>query len=210
MSDTPTVYIVDDDDAVQRAVGIVARSLGCEVRMFGNASDFLMGYTEGAPGCLVLDVRMPEMNGIELQKMLGDAGVRIPVIMMSGHADVPMAVTVMSQGAFTFLEKPFRMPELKSSIENAIALSIAEQSRHQAEHQIRTRLQSLTPKEHEVLELLLSGQSNKDIAVQLNISLRAVEDRRARLMKRMEASSIVELVSDIRSLPENVYPSPRP
>ncbi|MBI1312223.1 response regulator [bacterium] len=204
MSELPTVFIVDDDPAVQRAVGIVARSLNCEVRMFGSAAGFLFGYVEGTPGCLVLDVRMPEMSGIELQKMLADAGVRLPVIMMSGHADVPMAVAAMSQGAFTFLEKPFRMPELTSSIQQAIDHSLAELSRHQQQHEIRTRLKSLTPKEREVLDLLLEGCSNKEIAGRLNISLRAVEDRRARVMKRMEATSIVGLVSDVRSLPAEV------
>ncbi|MHC4876702.1 MAG: response regulator transcription factor [Planctomycetota bacterium] len=206
MSDLPTVYIVDDDPAVQRGVGIVARSLNCQVRMFGSASDFLMGYQEGAPGCLVLDVRMPEMSGIELQKLLLDAGVSLPVIMMSGHADVPMAVTAMSQGAFNFLEKPFRMPELKSSIEKAIELSITELNRYQTQNGIRVKLNSLTQKEREVLELLLTGLSNKEIASRLSISLRAVEDRRARLMKRMETSSIVKLVSDIRSLPDDAFP----
>ncbi len=201
MPEQPTVFIVDDDPAVQRAVGIVARSLSYEVRMFGSASEFLLGYSEGTPGCLVLDVRMPEMSGIELQKMLVDAGVRFPVIMMSGHADVPMAVAAMSQGAFTFLEKPFRMPELKNAIEQAIQHSLAELSIHQQQSEVLARLKSLTSKEREVLDLLLEGCSNKDIANHLSISLRAVEDRRARLMKRMEASSLVELVSDVRSLP---------
>ena len=201
MSELPTVFIVDDDPAVRRAVGIVARSLSCEVRMFGSASEFLLGYAEGTPGCLVLDVRMPEMSGIELQKMLVDAGVRLPVIMMSGHADVPMAVTAMSQGAFTFLQKPFRMPELTSAIEQAVQQSLAEQELHQQQTEVLTRLKSLTSKEREVLDLLLEGRSNKEIASHLSISLRAVEDRRARLMKRMEAASIVELVSDVRSLP---------
>jgi FixJ family two-component response regulator len=201
MSELPTVFIVDDDPAVQRAVGIVARSLSCEVRMFGSASEFLLGYAEGTPGCLVLDVRMPEMSGIELQKMLVDAGVRLPVIMMSGHADIPMAVTAMSQGAFTFLQKPFRMPELTSAIEQAVQQSLAEQELHQQQTEVLTRLKSLTSKEREVLDLLLEGRSNKEIASHLSISLRAVEDRRARLMKRMEAASIVELVSDVRSLP---------
>jgi len=204
MPELPTVFIVDDDPAVQRAVGIVARSLSYEVRMFGSASEFLLGYTEGTPGCLVLDVRMPEMSGIELQKMLVDAGVRFPVIMMSGHADVPMAVTAMSQGAFTFLQKPFRMPELKEAIDQAIAHCLAEQTRQQKQNEVRARLRSLTSKEREVLDLLLEGCSNKEIATRVSISLRAVEDRRARLMKRMEAASLVELVSDIRSLPDGV------
>lgn len=203
MADPPTVFIVDDDPAVQRAVSVVARSLGYPVRTFGKAADFLYGYEEGTPGCLVLDVRMPEMTGMELQKMLSDARIHIPVIMISGHADVRMAVEAMSQGAFTFLEKPFRMPELQTCLQTAIEQNIKEMAHSAKQEDTRTRLASLTTKEREVLELLLDGLSNKEIAARLSISLRAVEDRRSRLMKRMGAASAIELVSDIKSLNES-------
>lgn len=200
MADSPIVFIVDDDPAVQRAVGIVGKSLGYPVRMFGTAADFLFGYEEGTPGALVLDVRMPEMTGIELQKMLGDAGIRIPVIMISGHADVRMAVQAMSQGAFTFLEKPIRMPELQQSIQTAVEQNLKDRAQEQEQIEIRSRLETLTEKEREVLDLLLQGLSNKEIAGRLSISLRAVEDRRSRMMKRMEVSSAVELVSQVKSV----------
>lgn len=200
MADSPAVFIVDDDPAVQRAVGIVAKSLGYPVRMFGKAADFLYGYEEGTPGVLVLDVRMPEMTGLELQKMLKDAGIRIPIIMISGHADVRMAVEAMSQGAFTFLEKPFRMHELHQSIQTGVEQNMEEQAREQEQNEIRSRLATLTLKEREVLDLLLEGLSNKEIAGRLSISLRAVEDRRSRMMKRMVVSSAIELVSQVKSI----------
>lgn len=200
MADSPIVFIVDDDPAVQRAVGIVSKALGYPVRTFGKAADFLFGYEEDTPGVLVLDVRMPEMTGMELQKMLADAGICIPVIMISGHADVRMAVQAMSQGAFTFLEKPIRMQELQECIQSAIERNIEDQARQQEQNEIRSRLATLTQKEREVLDLLLDGHSNKEIAGRLSLSLRAVEDRRSRMMKRMAVSSAVELVSQVKSI----------
>ena len=198
MNDTNFVYIVDDDPAVRQAVSIVARALGVEVRAFSQAEDFLAACDESAIGCLVLDVRMPETSGIELQRTLNAAGVRIPIIMMSGHADVRMAVEAMSQGAFTFLEKPFRMEELSRTIKRALAesQSAIETARRNAD--VKSRLQSLTHKEREVLDLIIVGRTNREIASKLTLSLRAIEDRRSRVMKRMGMSSIVDLVNAVR------------
>jgi len=201
MSETPIVFIVDDDPAVQRAVAIVARSLGYAVRTLSSAEDFLYAFQESDAGCLVLDVRMPTMTGLELQKMLKSAGVTLPVIMISGHADVRMAVEAMSSGAFTFLEKPFRMNELTEKINQAVEKNRAERQRDRELTDLQTRMASLTRREREVLDLLLQGKTNKEMAEQLGLSLRAVEDRRARLMKRMGAASTVELVSLVKSLP---------
>lgn len=194
------VYIVDDDPAVRQAVSIVARALGVEVRAFARAEEFLAACDETTTGCLVLDVRMPETSGIELQRTLNAAGIRIPVIMMSGHADVRMAVEAMSQGAFTFLEKPFRMEELSTTIEKALSesQSVLESERQKAD--IRSRLDSLTLKEREVLDLILEGHTNREMAKQLTLSLRAIEDRRSRVMKRMGMSSVVNLVSAVKSV----------
>lgn len=202
MDDQRTVYIVDDDPAVRQAVSIVARALGVEVRAFARAEEFLASCDETTTGCLILDVRMPETSGIELQRTLNAAGVRIPTIMMSGHADVRMAVEAMSQGAFTFLEKPFRMEELSTTIERALAVSHAtlENTRRRAD--IRSRLESLTPKEREVLDLILKGRTNRAMAQELGLSLRAIEDRRSRVMKRMAMSSVVDLVSAVKSVKE--------
>lgn len=200
MDNLRIVYIVDDDPAVRQAVSIVARAIGVEVRAFARAEDFLAGYDEATTGCLVLDVRMPETSGIELQRTLNAAGVRIPIIMMSGHADVRMAVEAMSQGAFTFLEKPFRMQELSKTIEKALAKSQAAIESARLRADIRARLDSLTHKEREVLDLILIGQTNREMAQALTLSLRAIEDRRSRVMKRMGMSSVVDLVSAVKSM----------
>ena len=202
MDDLRIVYIVDDDPAVRQAVSIVARAIGVEVRAFARAEDFLAACDETTAGCLVLDVRMPETSGIELQRTLNAAGVRIPIIMMSGHADVRMAVEAMSQGAFTFLEKPFRMEELSTTIEQALAESQAAIESARINADIRSRLDSLTHKEREVLDLILMGQTNREMAQALTLSLRAIEDRRSRVMKRMGLSSVVDLVSAVNSLAE--------
>jgi len=200
MDDKRIVYIVDDDPAVRQAISIVARALGVEVRAFARAEEFLAACDETTTGCLVLDVRMPETSGIELQRTLNAAGVRIPIIMMSGHADVRMAVEAMSQGAFTFLEKPFRMEELSTTIEKALAesQSVINSARHHAE--VKSRLESLTNKEREVLDLILEGRTNREIAQELTLSLRAIEDRRSRVMKRMGSSTVVYLVSAVKSV----------
>lgn len=200
--DQRIVYIVDDDPGVRQAVGIVARALSVEVRAFARAEDFLASCDETTTGCLVLDVRMPGTSGIELQRTLNAARVRIPIIMMSGHADVRMAVEAMSQGAFTFLEKPFRMEELSTTIERALAESESaiETARQAAD--IKSRLESLTHKEREVLDLILKGKTNREMASELTLSLRAIEDRRSRVMKRMGMSSVVDLVSAVKSITE--------
>ena len=202
MDDQRIVYIVDDDPAVRQAVSIVARALGVEVRAFARAEDFLAACDETTTGCLVLDVRMPETSGIELQRTLNAAGVRIPIIMMSGHADVRMAVEAMSQGAFTFLEKPFRMEELSTTIRRALTESQAAIESARLRADIRSRIDSLTHKEREVLELILKGMTNREMAQELSLSLRAIEDRRSRVMKRMEMSSVVDLVSAVKSVSE--------
>tara|TARA_R110002072_G_scaffold302603_1_gene486701 strand:- start:164048 stop:164659 length:612 start_codon:yes stop_codon:yes gene_type:complete len=200
MDDIRIVYIVDDDPAVRQAVGIVARALRVEVRAFARAEDFLAACDESTTGCLVLDVRMPETSGIELQRTLNAAGVRIPIIMMSGHADVRMAVEAMSQGAFTFLEKPFRMEELSRTIEEALAESHSAIEAVRRNAEIKSRFESLTHKEREVLDLILKGKTNREMALELKLSLRAIEDRRSRVMKRMETSSVVDLVSTVQVL----------
>lgn len=200
MDDLPIVFIVDDDVSVQRAVGIVGKSLGYPIRTFSSAEEFLHGYEEGQPGCLVLDVRMPAMSGLELQRMLRAAGITLPVIMISGHADIRMAVEAMSQGACTFLEKPFRMNELTERIQSAVALSLRERNEQQERTELRTRRDALTAKEREVLDLVLDGKTNKEMARQLGLSLRTIEDRRARVMRKMGAASLVELIWAVKAL----------
>lgn len=193
MSDQPFVFVVDDDTAVLRAVTTVGKSAGFPVRVFESAEDFLYAY-EGQRGCLVLDIRMPMMSGLELLAMLRQAEVRLPVIMISGHANIRMAVDAMRSGAFTFLEKPFRMHELAEALQQAIELDRQHSTAARGREQAAGKLATLTEREREVLELVLQGQSNKEIADRLNLSIRAIEDRRSRIMKRLEAGSLIELV----------------
>jgi FixJ family two-component response regulator len=190
----PTIFVVDDDAGVSRALASAGAQLGHPVRAFPSAADFLAAHDPAAPGCLVLDIKMPGMTGLELQRKLADDGSRLPVVMVSGHADVRIAVEAMTLGALTLLEKPFRLDELISHLRAALARDAAVRSTQSRQDAAAARLASLTPKEREVLERIARGQTNKDIASELALSVRAVEDRRARLMKKMDARSVADLV----------------
>ena len=193
MTDTPTVFVVDDDEAVNRAVAAAGGLLGRPVRAFTSAAAFLAEYA-GQPGCLVLDIKMPGMTGLELQRKLSDDGVPIPVVMISGHADVRTAVEAMTLGAVTLLEKPFRLDELLTHMRSALdrdAAGRAEREKSAAGDAVRAQL---TDKEREVLALIAAGRTNREMADELGLSLRAVEDRRARLMKKAGARTAAELV----------------
>ncbi len=194
MAAQATIFVVDDDPAVSRALLGVGQLLGLPVQAFASAPEFLDAVDRTAPGCLVLDIKMYGMTGMELQQRLNAEGSRLPIIMISGHADVPTAVTAMTRGAVTLLEKPFRLDDLVAHIRHALSEDASERIARAERADIRARLEQLTPKEREVLDLLVAGSTNKQIAAQLNLSVRAVEDRRARLMKRMAAGSIAELV----------------
>lgn len=185
-----TIFVVDDDDAVGRAIASAAKLLGYPLRIFASASEFLAAYSPDQPGCLVLDIRMPGMTGLELQRKLTDDGIRIPIVMISGHADVRIAVEAMAMGAITLLEKPFSLDELLANLRKAIQSDL---DRRSVEANA-ARLDDMTAKEREVLELIAAGKTNREMADELGISLRAVEDRRARLMKKANASSVAELV----------------
>ncbi len=196
MTAAPTVFVVDDDAAVGRAVAGAGKVLGHPVRAFASAADFLAAYA-GEPGCLVLDVRMPGMTGLELQRKLADDGVSLPVVMISGHADVRTAVAAMTLGAVTLLEKPFRLEELLGHVRAALARDAAERAARQSARAAGARLAGLTAKEREVLDLIAAGRTNREMADALGLSVRAVEDRRARLMKKANAGSVAELVRHI-------------
>lgn len=193
MSTEPTIFVVDDDAAVGRAIESAGKLLGHPVRAFASAAAFLSAYAD-EPGCLVLDIRMPGMTGLELQRKLADDGVSIPVVMVSGHADVRIAVEAMTLGAITLLEKPFRLDELLGHIRKALEKDAADRAARAQTADTAARLASLTAKEREVLELVAAGKTNREMADQLGLSVRAVEDRRARLMKKVSAGSVAELV----------------
>jgi len=187
------VYVVDDDAAVGRALASASKLIGHPVRAFRSAAEFLAVYT-GEPGCLVLDVRMPGMSGTELQRHLIDAGADVPIVMVSGHADVRTAVEAMTLGAVTLLEKPFRLEELLEHVRVALARDVQRRAARERTASASAKLAALTAKEREVLDLIATGMSNREMADRLGLSVRAVEDRRARLMKRVSAGSVAELV----------------
>jgi len=190
----PTIFVVDDDDAVRRAIAAAGQLIGRPVRAFASAAAFLEEYDASQPGCLVLDIRMPGMTGTELQRKLLDDGIAIPVVVVSGHADVRIAVEVMTRGAVTLLEKPFRLDELLAHLRRALDLDAVTRARTAVTAAADARLSGLTPKEWEVLEAVAAGKTNKEMAGALGLSLRAVEDRRSRLMKKVGAKSVAELV----------------
>jgi len=194
MTQDSLVIVVDDDLGLRNAVCILLKTVGLESLQFASAQDFLAAYQPSQPGCLVLDVRMPGMSGLELQQELNLRGAVIPVIFMTAHGDIPMAVEAMKHGAFDFLQKPFRDDDLLARIRRAIDKdSVLRQSL--GEHtRIKAHLESLTPREREVLDHMTKGKQNKAIAQELGLSPRTVEIHRARVMKKMNTQSVAELV----------------
>jgi FixJ family two-component response regulator len=190
---TPVVNVVDDDPAVSQAIAIVAKSLGYGAAVYRSAEDFLYGHDPERPGCLVLDIKMPGMSGLELQEMLVRAGVCLPLIMISGHADISMAVTAMSRGAYTFLEKPFRLDVLQQQIKGSIEKDKIVRLKKSMKQNAQERLGRLTEKELQVVEMIRQGLTNKQMAEKLQLTIRTVEDRRSRVMRKVEANSLADL-----------------
>jgi two-component system, LuxR family, response regulator FixJ len=190
----PIIMVVDDDAGVRLAMRALLKSVGLESAAFASAQEFLAAWQPAQPGCLVLDIRMPGMSGLELQEQLNLRGAVIPVIFMTGHADVPMAVEAMQHGAFDFLQKPFRDQDLLDRIQHAL-LNDTKLRATLGEHaRIRAHLESLTAREREVLDQMTLGKQNKAIAQELKVSPRTIEIHRARVMEKMNAQSVAELV----------------
>jgi two-component system response regulator FixJ len=204
----PLVFIVDDDEAVRSSLRLLLRSVGLAASALGSAREFLETYDPSQPGCLVLDVRMPGMSGLELQQALNMRGAVIPVIFITGHGDIPMAVEAMQQGAFDFLQKPFRDQDLIDRIQRALAKDQTSRTELKEQAQIRERRESLTPREREVLTLVVSGKPNKVMAADLDVSQRTIEIHRARVMEKMGASSLAQLVRMVLDL--DSIDAPRP
>jgi FixJ family two-component response regulator len=190
----PTVFVVDDDDAVRSSLRMLLKSVGRTVVDYPSATAFLAAYKFDRPGCLVLDIRMPGMSGLELQDQLNERGAIVPVIFISGHADVPMAVEAVQHGAFDFLQKPFRDQDLLDRVQAAIERDSANRRQLHELDGLRQRLDSLTDREREVLDLVTQGKANKAMAGDLGVSQRTVEIHRARVMEKMEAGSLAQLV----------------
>lgn len=194
MSGQSTIFVVDDDPAVSRALRNVADLVDLPVAEFTSAEEYLTSYDPSQPGCLVLDIKMPGMTGLELQKQLASEELSPPVIIISGHADVRIAVEALLEGAVTLLEKPFRVSELAANIRRAIQLDTENRAAHAQQTANKSQLARLTEKEREVLDLVTEGNTNKQIASRLHLSIRGVEDRRARLMKKLGVRSMTELL----------------
>ena len=186
--------MVDDDQAMRNSLKWLIESVGVQVESFSSADDFLAQYQPGRAGCLVLDVRMPGMSGLDLQEYLVEKNIHIPVVIITGHGDVPMAVRAMKSGAIDFIEKPFNDEALLDAIRRAIAYEEQQRSHHLENVQIQERLSNLTPREHEVMEMVTQGKSNKEIANSLGVSAKTIEAHRARVMEKMQAGSLAELV----------------
>jgi FixJ family two-component response regulator len=190
----PIVFVVDDDASVRDAVKRLIGSVGLRVETFGSTAEFLSSKRPEAPACLVLDVRLPDVSGLELQRDLAAANFHIPIIFITGHADVPMSVRAMKAGAVGFLTKPFRGQELIDAIQEAIAKDRAAWNERAQMAELRSRFDSLTPREKEVLTLVASGMLNKQIGAELGTSELTVKTHRGRVMEKMGADSLADLV----------------
>jgi FixJ family two-component response regulator len=203
----PVVFVVDDDNSIRQALARLFYSVQLRVEVFASAREFLGAERPDAPSCLVLDVRLPGLSGLDFQAELAKADIRIPIVFITGHGDIPMSVRAMKAGAIDFLSKPFRDQDLLDAVTRAIQ---RDQERREREHVIadlRTHFESLTPREREIMTLVASGLMSKQIAAKFKLSEITVKMHRSRLMKKMGARTVVELVRMAQSL--GVTPSSR-
>lgn len=188
------VFIVDDDDAVRKSLQFLFKSVGVDAVGYESGDHFLNDYDSDWQGCVVLDIRMPGTSGLEVQKILTERGNNLPIIFITGHGDVPMAVEAMQLGAFDFVQKPFRDQELMDRVSQALSHNQENQEEALQKKQVTDCYARLTPREAEVMDCVVKGQANKVIAMDLDVSQRTVEIHRARVMEKMEARSLAELV----------------
>ncbi len=195
MNDTlPIVFVVDDESAVGISIKRLLQSVGLEARHFTSASEFLRAKRPDAPGCLVLDVRLPDLSGLDLQQELANANVDLPVIFITGHADIRMTVRAMKAGAVEFLTKPFREQELLEAVQRAISRHRLTRDQRAAMRVLQSRYELLTPREREVFPLVASGLLNKQVAAELHASEKTIKVHRGQLMQKMEAHSLSDLI----------------
>jgi FixJ family two-component response regulator len=190
----PTIYVVDDDPSVRDSTELLLKSVGFNVKSFDSAQAFLQANLQEELGCLVLDVRMPGMSGIDLQEKLVSAKTPLPVIFITGHGTVPMSVRAMKAGAVDFLQKPFEEQDLLDAINRAVARQRARKLKADESEKLQLRLKALTSREYEVFSLLVTGMANKEIAYELGTTERTIKAHRARIMEKMNAGSLVDLV----------------
>ena len=201
----PTVFVIDDDRMIRDGLQSLIKSVGLRVETFGSAQDFLAAKRPDSPACLVLDVRMPGLSGLDLQLKLGEADIQIPIIFLTGHGDIPMSVRAMKEGAHEFLTKPVRGQDLLDAIQKAITSDRDLRKAREEVREIRARFETLTPREKEVLDLVVAGLLNKQIADQLGMSELTVKTHRAHVMEKTHAESLAHLVR----MAEKIKNSPR-
>jgi FixJ family two-component response regulator len=205
MKQDPVVFVIDDDRMIRDGLQGLIRSVGLRVETFASAQDFLAVKRPDVPACLVLDVRMPGVSGLDLQLKLSDAGSHIPIIFITGHGDIPMSVRAMKEGAYEFLTKPVRGQDLLDAIQKAIASDRERRKEREELNEVRERFNTLTPREKEVLNLVVAGLLNKQIADQLGMSELTVKTHRAHVMEKTNAESLAHLVR----MSEKIKNSPR-
>jgi two-component system, LuxR family, response regulator FixJ len=193
-NDQSVVHVIDDDEAVRDSIGMLLDTVGIAHRLHGSAVEFLKAYDERTHGCLVLDIRMPEMTGLQLQEELNRRHVALPIIFITGHGDIPMAVEAMRRGAVDFIRKPFGEDELLERIKEALERDAEQQASRNALGVLQQRYATLSPRELEVFARVAVGQANKVVAIDLGISERTVEIHRAQVMQKMGARSLAQLV----------------
>jgi len=190
----PKVFVVDDDEPVRDAIGMLLDTVGIDYAAFASAQEFLNTFDPACGGCLILDIRMPGMSGLDLQRKLLDMGADIPVVFITGHGDVPMAVEAMKRGAVDFIRKPFRDQELLDRVQEALNLDADQRATHADLADIRSRVAALTPREQQVFQRVADGQANKVVAIDLGISERTVEIHRSQVMQKTGCRSLADLV----------------
>ena len=190
----PTAYVVDDDESIRTLWRLLMESNGISVRTFATAAEFIDSYRNGDAGCLVLDLKLPGMSGLELQEYLNRRDIEIPIVFVTGHGDVPAAVSAIKGGAIDFIQKPFSHREVLSIIEKAFERDAKIRERRTRQSRIAGRLATLTEREQEVLQRVIEGKPNKIIAAELHISMKTVEFHRAKVMQKMGVTSVAELV----------------
>jgi FixJ family two-component response regulator len=190
----PIAFVIDDDALIRDGIESLIKSIGLRVQTFASANDFLLAKRPDAPACLVLDVRMPGLNGLDLQRKLIDANIHIPIIFITGHGDIPMSVRAMKEGALEFLTKPVRGQDLLDAVQKAVDHDRGLRKERADLAEIRTRFDSLTPREVEVLNLVVAGLLNKQIAYELGTSELTIKTHRAHVMEKTQAESLAHLV----------------
>jgi len=193
-SEKPIVFVIDDDAMVREAIEDLLQSVGLDVRLFASSGEFLKNRPPDAPGCLVLDVRLPEQSGLDFQKALVGTDMELPIVFITGHGDIPMTVRAMKSGAVEFLTKPFRDQDLIDAIQTAIAHDRARRADARVLVDLRRRFAALTPREQDVMRQVVNGYLNKQIAADLHLSEARVKALRGHIMRRMQADSLPDLV----------------